>query len=60
MIYNINKRMGMQTSDINNRTCVELDVGGQFSDYTDRVAKDGYSDSQAKLSPSYIDILVKQ
>lgn len=52
--------MGMQESDINDRTCVELDVGGQFSNYTERVAKDGYSDTQAQLNPNFIDVLVKQ
>ena len=50
----------MQQSEINNRTCVELDVGGQFSNYTERVAKDAYSDNQAVLTPNYIDVMVKQ
>lgn len=56
----MNTRMGMQESDINNRTCVELDVGGQFSNYTERVAKDAFTEAQALLNPNYIDVMVKQ
>ena len=58
MLYMSNTRMGMQASEINNRTCFELDVGGQFSNYTSRV--ETYADEQAILDPNMLDITVAQ
>lgn len=45
-IYNYNKRMGMEVSELNGQLCVEMDTGSMFSRY------EGYIDG---LSQEMID-----
>ena len=60
LLYSMNLRMGMSNTTTNNKTCVNMDVGGAFQTYVTAKNKTDVHAMAAELEPNLTYPLLKQ